>query len=565
MKRLLGLMMLVGSLTNPAYAALEDVEGLRIYKNTSGTSWGKQFLNLFNKSNYNKSYALIIGISEFDHFKTLPKSDPARMRDYLLNEAGFDEVYVLTDKNVTLPSIRQLMEDELPAKIKTNDRFLFYWSGHGATRKDSAKPVGYLPFSHSRPDQYASMLGMQALAQWDELLTAKQTLYLLDACFSGAAGHVPKSDMRNLTLDQIARPSRQMLTAGLANEDTIALRDGSLFTTAVIEGLRGEADAITGNFAKDGIISVGELEQYVKKRVAFERVKAGWNKSITPFLTRLSHHEGDFFFFSANEPTQIEQVTPDPKRNPQAKSAPAPVAQTQPKPEAQRLPFEPEMVSIPAGSFTMGCVPKRDVVEGMDKCFNDELPAHEVQVEAFQIGKYEVTFDEWDACEKANACPHAEDEGWGRGRRPVINVSWDDTQTYLKWLNQQAGKNYRLPTEAEWEYAARGGKVGAYPWGTNQISCDQARYGYTDCKSESTVVGSYSPHGFGLYDTAGNVAEWVQAYFTASYGAEAMPEYRVLRGGSWTDRPRILRSASRSWYFPTRRFGFIGFRISRTD
>lgn len=298
MKRLLGLIMLLGSLTTPTYAALEDIAGLRIYENASTLSWGKQFLNLFNQSNYNKSYALIIGISEFDHFKTLPKNDPERMRNYLLNEAGFDEVYVLTDRHVKLPSIRQLMEDELPAKIKANDRFLFYWSGHGATRKDSAKPVGYLPLSNSQPEQYSSMLGMQALAQWDELLTAKQTLYLLDACFSGAAGHVPKSDMRNLTLDQIARPSRQMLTAGLANEETIALSDGSLFTTAVIDGLRGEADAITSTFPKDGIVSMGELEQYVKKRVAFESDKAGWTKSITPLLTRLSHHEGDFFFFS---------------------------------------------------------------------------------------------------------------------------------------------------------------------------------------------------------------------------------------------------------------------------
>lgn len=561
---------MLACLSQAAHAALEDIEGLKVYQKTSGASWGEQLQSLWKQPNYNKSYALIIGISDFEHFDSLPESDPVRMRDFLLNEAGFDEVYVLTDRNVTLTKLRQLMEDELPAKLKSNDRFLFYWSGHGTTRKDSDKPKGYLPFSVSRPDQYSSMLSMQALAQWDDLLPAKQTLYLLDACFSGAAGFIPKSDMRNLTLEQIARPSRQMLVAGLANEETIALAGGSLFTTAVIEGLRGEADAITGKFPKDGIISVGELEQYVKKRVAFERAKAGWKKSITPFLTRLSHQEGDFFFFSPDQATQVVDVTPDPTRKTQSKSEnpnlpTTSTTQAVPTVPAERLPFEPEMVAIPAGSFTMGCLPERDLIEGLDKCPEYELPAHEVSVAAFEMGKYEVTFDEWDACEQAKVCPHVEDEGWGRGRRPVINVSWEDAQAYLKWLNQQTSKNYRLPTEEEWEYAARGGKGGAYPWGRNQISCDRARYYDNDCKSNFTVeVGSYPVNGFGLYDIIGNVWEWTQSNYTETYSGAAVQQDRVLRGGSWINDPQNARSANRGRGVPTNRNGNSGFRISRT-
>lgn len=177
-----------------------------------------------------------------------------------------------------------------------------------------------------------------------------------------------------------------------------------------------------------------------------------------------------------------------------------------------------------------------------------------------------MTFDEWDACAQAKACPHAQDEGWGRGRRPVINVSWSDVQLYIQWLNQQTGKNYRLPTEAEWEYAARGNKVGAYPWATNQINCKQARYAGTNCKTESTVeVGSYAANSFGLYDTVGNVWEWVQDHYTENYQAVEQVDYRVLRGCSWLFGPQSVRSTNRNWNFPTLRFNFIGFRIARTD
>ncbi|WP_367274126.1 formylglycine-generating enzyme family protein [uncultured Thiothrix sp.] len=136
-------------------------------------------------------------------------------------------------------------------------------------------------------------------------------------------------------------------------------------------------------------------------------------------------------------------------------------------------------------------------------------------------------------------------------------------------MNQQTGKNYRLPTEVEWEYAARGGKKGTYPWGTNQISCDQARYGNfkDECKnSDKTItVGSNAANGFGLHDTAGNVWEWGQGYYTASYDTAEQSGYYVLRGGAWDDISLGLRSALRYWKNPTNRSNAIGFRVSRTD
>ncbi|MBU1723650.1 MAG: SUMF1/EgtB/PvdO family nonheme iron enzyme [Gammaproteobacteria bacterium] len=237
-----------------------------------------------------------------------------------------------------------------------------------------------------------------------------------------------------------------------------------------------------------------------------------------------------------------------------------------------RLPFEPEMVDIAAGTFTMGCVAGRDDVEG--GCDDDEKPAHEVSLSAYRIGKYEVTFEQWDACEQANACPHAEDEGWGRGNHPVINVSWDDiTGKYLPWLNRETGQQYRLPTEAEWEHAARGGAETAYPWG-NSISCDKADYNYDDCNTVGTSpVGSYAANTYGLYDTVGNVWEWVQdtkrGYSSESVrnpqgspASSSSSAYRVLRGGSWFNTPWFVRSAYRLNLTPGARNFSIGFRLA---
>ena len=242
-------------------------------------------------------------------------------------------------------------------------------------------------------------------------------------------------------------------------------------------------------------------------------------------------------------------------------------------PSAPRLPFEPMMVDIPAGSFTMGCVEGRDDVDG--GCDDNEKPPHTVSLPAFKIGKYEVTFAEWDACEQAKACPHAEDEGWGRGKRPVINVSWNDiTQKYIPWLNQQTGKRYRLPTETEWEYAARAGGESVYPWGSS-ISCSYADYWGNDqsCHGEGTsVVGRFAENGFGLHDTLGNVWEWVQDWYGSDYyrsSPASAPQGRssgtdrVLRGGSWGSTPRYVRSANRISNSPDFRDNLAGFRVAQ--
>ncbi|WP_051542580.1 SUMF1/EgtB/PvdO family nonheme iron enzyme [Thiothrix lacustris] len=268
-------------------------------------------------------------------------------------------------------------------------------------------------------------------------------------------------------------------------------------------------------------------------------------------------------------PAVVQSVMPKPVPVVPAEPSPTPVSDAL---VATKQPLEPVMVDIPAGTFTMGCDGKRDDVEG--GCSDDEKPAHEVTLDAFKMAKTEVTFDQWDACEKAKACPHAEDQGWGRGNRPVINVSWDDiTQKYIPWLSQETGKHYRLPTEAEWEYAARGGADTAYPWG-NAIGKGNANCYKDFCgdKFEYTApVGSFAANGYGLNDMNGNVWEWVQDSWHSDYkdapadgsawesGGSAS---RVLRGGSWYNFAQYVRSADRGHYTPVNRSRNLGFRLA---
>ncbi len=173
----------------------------------------------------------------------------------------------------------------------------------------------------------------------------------------------------------------------------------------------------------------------------------------------------------------------------------------------------PEMVVVPAGSFTMGS-PRG---EGSD----DERPQHEVTIaRAFAVGKYPITFDEWDACVAAGGCKYKpEDAGWGRSRRPAINVSWNDAQEYVAWLSKKTGKPYRLLSEAEWEYAARGGTTTRYPWG-NDPGTNRANFygsGSEWSGKQTAPVGSFDPNKFGLYDMIGNVWEWVEDCWNDSY------------------------------------------------
>ncbi len=245
----------------------------------------------------------------------------------------------------------------------------------------------------------------------------------------------------------------------------------------------------------------------------------------------------------------------------------------------------PEMVVIPAGSFTMGVAPGEEAREEVPEKFRGWAePRHPVTIgKSFSMGKYEVTFAEWDACVEAGGCKHRpKDQGWGRGDRPVIYVSWDDTKAYMRWLSQMTGQEYRLPNEAEWEYAARAGTTTAYWWG-EMARHEYANYGKFVCCGGlargrdqwryTAPAGSFSPNGFGLHDVHGNVWEWVEDCWQGNF--EDAPSdgtarttgscvNRVVRGGSWFDTPRNVRAAYRLGYSTGIRHSGFGFRVART-
>jgi formylglycine-generating enzyme required for sulfatase activity len=230
------------------------------------------------------------------------------------------------------------------------------------------------------------------------------------------------------------------------------------------------------------------------------------------------------------------------------------------------------MVFIPAGKFIMG------TPESVDQ-LNAEGPQHEVHfANPFAIGKYEVTFDEWEACVSAGGCPGALDNNnWGSGGRPVINITWDNAKLYVAWLSNLTGKSYRLPSEAEWEYAARAGTTTIYFFGDEPTPLGEYAWYRVNSDEKTQPVGKKKPNAFGVYDVYGNVGEWVEDIWHENYSYADVPldgsawlkggesrNRRVIRGGTWFDVAGNIRSGKRRDAYSYGGTYSIGFRVART-
>ena len=346
---------------------------------------------------------------------------------------------------------------------------------------------------------------------------------------------------------------------------------------ATLDGLRDHFTTETIGHFRSGLLARWlRSRSMTRELAAVEALKAGDDAAVLKELCGIFGVEadGDAIAAAVAEATGVPGVRPDQVRRRRERN---------PGDTFRDCPECPEMVVVPSGSFMMGSPEEEEgrvYVEG---------PLHEVRIDyPLAVGVYAVTFDEWDACVSAGGCDgyRPGDAGWGRGTRPVINVSWDDAQLYLKWLCWKTGKGYRLLSESEWEYVARAGTTGAYHFGSS-MSLSQANFfDFSDlAHSKTAPVGSYPANPFGLHDVHGNVWEWVEDAWNVEYegapsdgsawtSGEQRSSWRVMRGGSWDDGPGDLRSASREYGVtdqrknPARHYfnnqSDYGFRVART-
>ena len=236
----------------------------------------------------------------------------------------------------------------------------------------------------------------------------------------------------------------------------------------------------------------------------------------------------------------------------------------------------PQMIVVPSGSFVMGSPPHepgRRSVEG---------PQHRVKFAGqFAVGRYAVTFDEWDACAAAGGCYtyKPRDRGWGRGRRPVINISWYEAQSYVGWLSKVTGRTYRLLSESEREYVTRAGTTTIFWWG-DSISTSRANYngtqsygegGTNQYRKQTVPVDEFAPNPWGLHQVHGNVYEWVEDCMNGSYDGAPKDgsawisgdcSRRVIRGGAWNSEPKFVRSSYRIPAAPER-WEVVEMRVAR--
>jgi len=225
-----------------------------------------------------------------------------------------------------------------------------------------------------------------------------------------------------------------------------------------------------------------------------------------------------------------------------------------------KLEFNFDMVMVKGGEFKMGS-------KSGDE---DKKPIHDVYIDDFYISRYEVTFDEYDIFCDATGKIRPDDRGWGRGKRPVINISWFDANEYIKWLTKLTKEKYRLPTEAEWEYASKGGKFSSsfYYSGSNKI--DNVSWYSKNSMGKTHKVGEKQPNELGIYDMTGNVWEWCSDWYNKNYyslspinnpqGPEKGTD-RVARGGSWISSDILCSNSIRLRYNPYSYLSNVGFRI----
>lgn len=500
--------------------------------------------------------AFVIGNASYASEAPLanPHRDARLLAEVLRKDLGFSEV--VEKRDLTRAQLFDLVE-EVGRKARGADAVVVYYSGHGmrAAGGNYLIPVDarITEESHVRRDGIAAADLLDAMKDSG----ARVALLVLDACRNNPYSVRTKGTAKGLARMSVS--GGNVLVAYATSENTTA-DDGapgnSPYALALAQHLRDRSKPLLAQF--DGV------------RRQVREITGGKQNP-----TREGDLEVDVFLVPGSAaPAAPPRPAPAPAVPPAVAPAAAPTAPGRKPGEVFRDCAEcPELVVIPPGSFMMGSPGSeagRDANEG---------PLHRVSITHWlAVGRFEVTQGEWKALMGNNP---SEFKGCGQ-RCPVEKVRWDDAQAYLRKLSQKTGKNYRLLSESEWEYVARGGTASAYPWG-EKASHERANYGKDDCCAglaagrdrwvNTAPVGQFAPNSFGLYDLHGNVWEWVQdAYYESHAGAPADGSARegndrprrVARGGSFYDTPSLLRSSYRHRMPVFLRSAVIGFRVART-
>ena len=525
-----------------------------------------------------KDYALFFAVDDYSNTGQQFRSLTTSIKGALDIEKELREMYgfeTFVYKNPTKAQIEEVIGQwQRRTQPFTPDAQLFvFFSGHGTFRDLNNK--GYF-VPYLRPGtkvDFESYVELTDIGYMVARIACNHTLLAIDACYSGTIDQEiafmgeeyarPRQGLaaereRVMSL-QLRNKSKLLLTSG-GKERTPTGVENSPFSSAIIGGLR---DAYTN---RDGLLTYADL------LARLERVNP------LPHYGKLPGDENGGFVFVSTSVPDYNVVTPPPP------SLPSNYEET----------GAGIFVLVQGGSFDMGCSPEQQ------NCEANEKPVHRVTLNSYYIGQYEVTVQEFRAFIDASGyVTDAEKDGgsyfwtgsaWEKraginwrhdaqgvlrpaseNRHPVIHVSWNDAMEYCKWLSRRTGRSYRLPTEAEWEFAARGGsRSRGYQYaGSNNLG-DVGWY-WDNAGRKTQVVGQKTPNELGLYDMSGNVWEWCQDWYgDYSSSAQTNPtgpstgSYRVGRGGSWVNDPQVCRVAGRDGYDPGNRGNDVGFRLART-
>lgn len=530
--------------------------------------------------------ALVVGNASYTERPLKNPVNDATDLKKALEDAGFQVTLVL---EANADKMKEAIAEFGDRLARENDVGLFYFSGHGV---QTPKGNYLLPVGRSfQRERDVELFAVEARAVLDQMARARNPLniVILDACRDSPLPATERS-AGSKGLARMDAPSGSVIAfataPGRTASDNSSGRNG-LYTKHLINALSTEGLTLEAVFRRVGAAverdnpdqSPEEVMKLRSEAPFYFRPPRGtppdreyeqW-AAASRANTAAAYSEYLSAYPAGRYVTEARKALAEMQAN---HLVPSRLVNGQLVKDCAEC---PDLVVIPAGEYLMG-----SRIQAAES-FKVEWPQHRVAVDRFLAGRYEVTFEEWDACVAAGGCSfRPSDEGWGRGRRPVINVSWNDARQYVRWLALKTGKPYRLLSEAEWEYVARASTSTPFWWG-DRPSRDRANYGADTCCAgevsgrdqwmNTAPVGSFHANSFGLYDTSGNVWEWVEDTWQEDYGAAPSDGSawvrnnevrRVLRGGSWINDGRLQRSAVRNRSDAGSRNFVVGFRVARS-